>query len=209
MAYFRVISDVHGKFDKYISIAKQAEYTIQIGDMGFTYDALNKLDHEKHRVLAGNHDNYHCVDDKFIFQTPHFLGDFGTYKIPNYEVFFVRGADSIDKKYRKIGINWFEKEELSYQQCLAALELYKNIKPDFVISHECPTSIIDFVGLKYWNQQIILPSNTAKLLQEMLDFHRPKLWIFGHHHKNFTKVIDGTKFECREELGYIDFEEIK
>ena len=68
MAYFRVISDVHGKFDKYISIAKQAEYTIQIGDMGFTYDALNKLDHEKHRVLAGNHDNYHCVDDKFIFQ---------------------------------------------------------------------------------------------------------------------------------------------
>jgi hypothetical protein len=209
MAHLRIISDVHGKFDKYVKLAKEVPYSIQIGDMGFKYDALNELDPEKHRVLAGNHDNYACVDGKFVFQTPHFLGDFGTYNVPGIgDFFYVRGAYSIDKKYRRVGINWFEREELNYQECLAALEVYKSTKPDIVISHECPSSVIDFVGLKYWDHELLKPSNTANLLQTMLDFHRPKLWIFGHHHKNFTKIIDVTTFECREELGYIDFDKV-
>lgn len=208
MVHLRIISDVHGKFDKYIKLAKEAAYSIQIGDMGFSYDALNVLDPRNHKVIAGNHDNYSCVDGKFVFQTPHFLGDFGIHNVPNIgDFFFVRGGYSIDKNFRRMGINWFEKEELNYQQCNAALELYKTIKPDIVLSHECPTSIIDFVGLKYWNRQPIKPSSTANLLQAMLDFHRPKRWIYGHHHKNFTKLIDGTTFDCRDELGYIDFEE--
>lgn len=208
MVHLRIISDVHGKFDKYIKLAKEAVYSIQIGDMGFSYDALNDLDSNNHKVIGGNHDNYSCVDGKFVFQTPHFLGDFGIHNVPNIgDFFFIRGGNSIDKNFRRIGINWFEKEELNYQECKAALDAYKKLKPDVVLSHECPTCIIDFVGLKYWNRQLIKPSSTANLLQEMLDFHRPKTWIFGHHHKNFTKIIDGTKFECREELGYIDFEE--
>jgi hypothetical protein len=36
-AFFRIIGDVHGKYDKYAHVATQAEYSLQVGDMGFDY----------------------------------------------------------------------------------------------------------------------------------------------------------------------------
>lgn len=207
--HLRLIGDVHGSMLLYKKLASQAQYSIQLGDLNFFYDHLTGLDPSHHRVLGGNHDNYHKEEGKFVFQTEHFLGDFGLCEIPTVpKIFFVRGGNSIDKKYRTPKFDWWPEEELSFAEGTKALELYESLKPEIVISHECPESVIHEVStLAIWDGEPIRPSSTAKMLQYMLVSHRPKLWIFGHHHKNFCKTIDGTKFMCLNILSYLDIPE--
>ena len=204
--YLRIIGDVHNKIDNYISLAEQAEYSIQIGDLGFNYLGIHKLHPDKHKVLAGNHDDYEVYENQFVHQTKHFLGDYGTYLVPNVgEFFFVRGGYSIDKAYRKEGVTWWPREQLTYAEGLKALEHYKEIKPRMVISHECPTSIIDSISVrKTWDGAPIRPSMTANLLESMLDCHQPELWIFGHHHRDIELKGGTTTFRCLGELSCLD-----
>lgn len=210
--WLRLIGDVHGLHSQYTGIANKAEYSICLGDVGFEYSWIAKnLDPEKHKILAGNHDNYEEWEGRFIMQTAHFLGDYGVYTVPGFgDLFYVRGGNSIDKAYRKEGRDWWAKEELSYSQGMSALELYKQTKPRFVISHECPTSVIEFVsGIRLWDGVPIRPSMTANLLQSMFEAHQPEWWVFGHHHKDRSLKINGTAFRCLAELSYIDFEKNK
>lgn len=210
MINFRVIGDVHGEYSRYLPLAKEAEYSLQVGDLGFDYSPIKELDPVKHRVIAGNHDNYSKYDtSKFLAQTEHFLGDYGVHTIPGFgEFFFVRGGRSIDWEYRIKGRSWWEEEELTYAEGLKALELYKKTKPQIVFSHECPTDVIEFVsGFKTWDGEPIMPSRTAHLLNSMLSEHQPKTWIFGHHHKDWQGVVKGTEFRCLGILSFVDFDE--
>lgn len=208
MPKLRLIGDVHGHMHDYVLLAHAAEYSIQLGDLGFNYKRLADLDPERHKVLGGNHDNYEEVDGVFVNQTPHFLGDFGTYSMPDFlDIFFVRGGYSIDKMYRRLGVDWWPAEELNYAQMVNAMKAYIDSKPDFVVTHECPESIIPEVStLKLWDGKPIVPSSTARLLDEMLKTHRPKVWVFGHHHKTWSKEIDGTQFICLAELEEMDID---
>ncbi len=210
----RIVGDCHGKIRQYINLVKNCECSIQVGDMGFDYKELHELDPSKHKVIAGNHDSYATLtpgDGKFIMQTEHFLGDFGVYAVPEYrEIFFIRGGRSIDYKYRTLGIDLFHEEELNLAQSYEAFELYKKTEPRVVISHECPTSIIGFVSPNgRWEGKPIVPSNTANLLQHMLDSFKPLLWIFGHHHRHLNVMVGRTNFICLPELGFIDLEEVE
>lgn len=205
--WLRLIGDAHGKYEQYYEWAKDAEYSIQLGDLGFDYSILDKLDATKNKVLGGNHDSYLEHNGVFIKQTPHFLGDFGVHTIPDLEdVFFVRGGYSIDKNQRTEGFDWFYQEQLSTVRMHEALQLYKEKQPNFVITHECPVEVIEYVsGIRLWDGEPIRPSKTAHLLQSMFEECQPKLWVFGHHHKRWTKKINGTEFICLEELGVLDF----
>lgn len=207
--WLRIFGDVHGKMYKYVPLALEAEHTIQLGDLGFLdhYEYLGFLDPTKHRVLGGNHDDYSVRDGVFYNQTPHFLGDYGVHNVPGVgDFFFVRGGHSIDKDQRTEGFDWFPDEQISYSNGIKALDEYVKVKPKIMLSHECPTSIIDRVsGFKKWNGEPILPSMTANLLEQMFEAHKPELHIFGHHHKSFDMVIEGTRFVCLPELGYLDF----
>ena len=210
MAYLRLIGDVHGKFDEYIATASQAEYSIQLGDLGFNYEPLKVLDPSKHRVIGGNHDNYEWSDTEgFIHQSDHFLGEYGVHNVPGVSQFFyLRGGRSIDRKKRVEGRSWWPKEEISYAEGMKALEKYKEIKSEVVLSHECPSSIIDMLaGTKTWDGVPIRPSMTAELLQNFYEAHQPKLWVFGHHHLWFDQILEtGTRFICLPELAFLDIE---
>ncbi len=216
MSGVRIIGDVHGKRWKYRELVANSPhgYSIQIGDLDFDYSWLGALDPERHKVLAGNHDNYSTLvpgDGKFMMQTTHFLGDFGVHTVPNYrELFFVRGGRSIDYKYRTLGVDFFHEEELNLAQSYEAFSLYKKEEPRVVISHECPTSVIPLVSPDgRWEGKPILPSATANLLQHMLEAWKPLLWIFGHHHRSVNRMVGRTNFVCLAELGFIDLEEIE
>ncbi len=206
----RFCGDVHGRHSDYLKLAQEAEYTIQVGDLGFEYYFLDNLDPEKHKVLAGNHDNYHKWNtQKFIYmQTGHWLGDFGIFEVPDFgPIFFARGGFSIDWRYRKEGRDWWPDEEMSYEMMGKAVELYTEIKPDFVVSHECPGSIIDPIfGEKTWDGELLKPSMTAKMLDAMWEIHRPKTWVFGHHHRPADIELNNTRFVCLPELGVLDFD---
>jgi hypothetical protein len=105
MSTLRIIGDVHGKFQDYIALTKECDYSIQVGDMGFDYSELRVLSKDDHKFIGGNHDNY----DKY-YGSPHALGstitigmgkDFGIATHGGLDFFFLRGGFSIDWKQRQ------------------------------------------------------------------------------------------------------------
>lgn len=185
-----VIGDVHGKFSKYLSLISNLEASVQVGDFGLTYDCLDNVYPTRHVLFAGNHDA-----PDLIYKCPNYLGSFGCRTVNYVRFFFVSGANSIDKQYRIPGLSWWPDEELSQQQMYEAFYKYWEEKPEIVLSHDCPTSVC--IAMHGDNKY---PSRTDKLLEQMFSVHKPKLWIFGHHHRSWTQEIHGTKFVCLNEL---------
>jgi hypothetical protein len=189
-----IIGDVHGKFDEYARLISEHDYSLQLGDFGFDYEQiLPRVDAERHRIIAGNHEHYETC-----FSYPHFLGDFGPVpNIPNS--FFVRGGYSIDKHRRTQGVDWFPQEELEYAAALQALEEYKRVKPRYVFSHESPALINRYI-IETFGGLYLEPSFTSQLLSYFFDYHQPELWIFAHWHYKWSRQVGNTSFICLDEL---------
>jgi hypothetical protein len=187
-----IIGDVHGKYQNYLNIVKNNEYTVQLGDYGFKYESLKDVNHNNHLIIGGNHDNM----DKII-NTAHYLGDYGYTELNGINFFYYRGAYSIDRQDRTIGINWWEQEQVTIDQFMKARELYREIKPDIVLTHDCPDEIsfmlLDPNQRKYENI-------TGWALQELFNIHQPKIWRFGHYHHSWRMTVNGTDFRCLDEL---------
>lgn len=199
----KIIGDIHGQVEIYKSMIIGTEATLQIGDMGFSYDHLKDVDPDRNIFIPGNHENYNTVWDY-----PHAIGHFGMRNHGGLDFFFIRGELSVDKRYRKENIDWFRDEELGTSQVEECIRLYEEKKPSVVISHGCPMSISEKVAR--WSKKeteerfgCTLPSWTAKFLQVMYGIHQPDLWVFGHYHQN-KLVKDGkTSFLCVDEYSYI------
>lgn len=213
-AYLRIIGDVHGKHDKYVHLASQAEYSLQIGDLGFDYSYVDRnLDYHNHKVIGGNHDNYTKRDGQFIKQPAHFLKDFGLWSVPGVEpVFYVRGGYSIDREMRVEGRDWWPDEELTYSRCMEAVDCYLTLRPKLVVAHCCPESIIPICPFRRLSGYApIINTRTDAMLEEMYRQHQPDMWIFGHYHIDWdhthTRPETGhkTRFICLNELSYKDF----
>ncbi len=162
-----IIGDIHGEFDlcSQIAYANPDEKCIQIGDFGFGFRLFPEFPSNLY-FIRGNHDAPEACQ-----QHPKYLGDFGF----DGEIFWVGGADSIDRHLRIEGKTWWRDEQLSYTEFLRCIDLFAEKKPRIVISHDGPQSIINqMFGIKD-------ASATRAALQAMLDTHRPDLWIFGHH----------------------------
>jgi predicted phosphodiesterase len=190
-----LIGDVHGKYDRYHKIIRQTDrypYTIQLGDFGFNYDTLKNVDPNNHKILGGNHDNYSIVNN-----FPHFLGDYGNFSLNGIDFFYYRGAWSIDRIYRTEGLDWWPQEQNNIDAFLKARELYRETKPDIVLTHDCPLDIIHYLlplGSK------IYENNTTWVLQEFFNIHQPKIWRFGHYHISWEMNVGQTNFKCLNEL---------
>lgn len=195
--YLRLIGDIHGELRRYVELASEAEYSIQVGDLGFKCQGLEtRLDPMRHRVVGGNHDNYATLDNGVTFpnQPPHYLGDFGTLELPGVpKIFYMRGGRSVDRESRHEGQNWWPGEELSYRRMNEAIQAYVEAKPDFVITHECPAFLVNEVTR--WKVPL-RPSNTAQACEAMFTNHQPKAWFFGHFHHDWTMNFKGTYFRC-------------
>ena len=200
----RILGDVHGNIPTYLNLIKKAHYSIQLGDFGFGEDfrqKASKIDKSHHIVILGNHDDYsnpiHTA-----------LGDFGPYSLGGLDFFYVRGAYSIDRAYRTLGVDWWTQEELTWSQGQKCVEAYKRSKPELVLTHDCPEEIISLMG---WGYRSTI---TRQILQACLEAHRPKRWIFGHHHINWRREYKGTTFRCLDgdiyghTIGFCDFDKL-
>jgi predicted phosphodiesterase len=225
----RIIGDVHGCINNcarlpekpsYIKICQDlsdVDYSIQLGDMGFDYSELPKfLCPSQHMFFSGNHDNF----DQY-YKCKHALGDFGYMMLQSsYEesadFFFVRGSYSIDKKYRldlekNLGVkSWWEEEELTDDKMKQCFNNYQMIKPKVVLSHDCPSIVSSMIGnpdiLTAFGLNPNFVARTQSFLQKLFNIHQPKLWLFGHYHKNWEVELKGTHFMCVGERDYIDFD---
>jgi hypothetical protein len=208
----RFIGDIHGRYQNYLELISNCSHSVQLGDFGFDYNVLENVDPERHKICAGNHENYHAIKS-----IPHYLGDFGSAVVNDVSFFFVRGAMSLDKNYRiryefdtQIK-TWYEEEELTQREGLQCLDLYEETKPDFVISHDCPIVVksrIQKLGiLPLFGLPEGFNCSTQHLLQQMWEIHQPKLWCFGHWHMNADLQIENTRFICVYKRDYVEVNE--
>lgn len=198
-----IISDVHGNYNKLNTILKKNpdKLHIQLGDLGIGFRNNQKLKYtDNFKFIRGNHDH-----PELSRNHPAYLRDFGKLSIEDKKVFFVSGAYSIDKNWRIPGVSWWEDEELSILELEKAIEEYIEFKPDVMLTHDGPYQATKYL-LNFFDQTI--PSRTAQALDAMFEAYQPKIWIFGHWHQNFEKVINGTKFICLEELGTYELESL-
>ena len=195
---FTAIGDAHGYYDRYANIARDKDYTLQIGDLGFKYACLEGLDPERHKIVAGNHDNYDILPN-----FPHYLGDWGNVSLGGTEFFFLRGAYSIDRDSRTIGMNWWSQEEITIESFMEARTFYRELKPKIVITHTCPESLAPaFLNPRYSHRVHV--TKTGWMLDELFNIHQPQLWVFGHFHVSKTIMEGRTRFTCLDELETLD-----
>lgn len=193
----KIFGDVHGLIDKYWKILSKLnpkEKSIQIGDFGFKREHdwfLNNVDYNKHKILFGNHDYYPYLNHD------HSMGDY------HYEqgIFYVRGGESIDKNFRRVGVDWFEEEEIRFRTWYNIMDYYEQVKPTVVVTHDAPKEI----GAKLVNSP--RKSITREGLSELLNIHEPDLWVFGHYHKSAIIEYGPITFICLDELEVLDLNE--
>lgn len=195
---FTAIGDAHGQYDRYVKIARKRDYTVQIGDLGFKYGCLENLDSERHKLVAGNHDNYDT-----ILNYPHYLGDCGFHTLGGTEFFYLRGASSIDRDSRTIGVDWWSQEEIPIEKFMEIRAEYRERKPKIVLTHTCPEVMApSFLDAR--KAQRIHVTKTGFMLDELFNAHQPELWVFGHYHVSKSVTEGCTKFVCLNELETLD-----
>lgn len=207
----RVIGDVHGKINQYKQLIHNIDYSIQVGDMAFDYSSLiDDIDPIYHKFIKGNHDNH----DEF---SPHCLPKYGYVIHGGIEFFYMQGAFSIDwqdrLRYDQLHNtkSWWHTEQLSFHNLEKAVELYQLIKPDLVVTHEAPRSVVEHFDSRnalvhFGYDPDTFTTHTSEALQAMLDINRPARWFFGHYHNTKKMNIGGTEFTCLDELNYEDIE---
>ena len=234
MVHLRLVGDVHGEYAAYKKLLTNTRYSIQLGDMGFDYTSITNVNPDQHKFLPGNHEGYHKEYQEGVLPTevdadpfyeivgeqvyrytrlpPNFLGHYGVWKVPDTQpgklsgdIFFVRGANSIDRRYRTFGVDWFHEEQLSFNQFNDAIQLYEDTKPDFVISHDCPEMWLPDLINHDWGHMEHTMTNAG--LQRMWDAHEPRLWVFAHHHRTWHQRRGNTLFICLNILSTLDFNE--
>ena len=141
MGLVRFIGDVHGKWDRYEDLVVGCESTVQVGDFGVGFRKGHggfsappeRIQLDNHRFIRGNHDNVE------VCQTiPGFIFDGTVDNFDDISVMYVGGAYSIDFPYRTEGVDWWRTEENSYQDLMGFLDTYESVKPNIMITHDCP-----------------------------------------------------------------------
>lgn len=198
----KIIGDVHQKIGKYLSILKKSENTLQLGDLCVDYTAFREVkdfmsiaNHsDRHKTMRGNHEYWHE-------RLPSDLGDYGLYN----NIFFVRGAFSLDYKYQMAAGCYSKEEELNYKQAEECLNMYCTVKPDIIVSHDAPRAIGNLIGnpdmlRDFGFNPDTFRTLTSELLQAMIDEHPPELLVHGHFHRSHKTKIGKTTFIGLREL---------
>lgn len=202
----RFIGDVHGKWSRYSKLIEEVPRSIQVGDFGVGFrsriksgcteppqESMSKGDH---KFIRGNHDNpEYCRGHACWIPDGAVLDG---------KIFCVGGAYSIDKHYRTEGIDWWPDEELSYKELCEMLDIYEKVRPQVVVSHEAPECMVNKMCSVGGFRKLDIPSPTRKVFDNMLEIHRPELWIHGHWHVDYHTIVAGTEFIGLGELSHVD-----
>jgi predicted phosphodiesterase len=203
-----IIGDIHGKWPMLKNVCdKYKDKTVLgLGDVGLGFFGSRepKLP-ENFRFFRGNHDN-----PAVCKAHPQYTVDYGMWE----GVYILAGADSIDKKWRTEGRDWWPDEQLSRENMELALEDYAKAKPDILICHEAPFRIHEIARAasvthdrnnEGWGGA--KGNSTAFLLDSMIQAHMPKMLVHGHWHNPLIYKHWGCVFISLAELEALDLAE--
>lgn len=195
------------------------DFLIILGDFGLIFNCfkpsnselkyLEWLDKEAPWTtlfLDGNHENFDRLDNYGLYPLKDFYGG-QVSKINNSVFHLLRGqsylindilflvmggADSIDKHLRTPHYNWWIQEQITHPQITKAINDYKNVKFDFILTHCAPISYVDRLYLS----NLLPPGpknvNSSEKQLEKLEKHiHYKKWFCGHYHCEY----DSPKFQ--------------
>lgn len=186
------IGDVHGKKKEYRNIIDYGTYDMSfcVGDFGFQLEHLwaSEMLKDNDKIVFGNHDDTRALAENYSIGNRQFF--------PEFDLFAIRGAMSVDKQHRILGRDYFDNEELNYIEATAALDDYSKHCPSIVVSHDGPQSAVENM-FPYIKGK---PTSTRMLHDSLLEVHAPNIWIFGHHHKSMKYFNGQTLFICLAEL---------
>ena len=104
------------------------------------------------------------------------------------------GAHSVDRQWRRAGVDWFPEETLTYGQAFEAGTTQHDI--DIMITHDCPdrVEIPGIAGNPYGfpKEEIALAEKHRELLGYVVDRLQPSFLVHGHYHVNYDDVRDAT-----------------
>lgn len=218
MTLVRFIGDVHGKWKRYRKVIKSSQgVSLQLGDFGVGFyepysdppmaiggnPPHSSMEKGSHFFLRGNHDNpYICANHPFWVRD----GEYAPLRGFEKQVWCVGGATSIDSCYRTPDYTWWEEEELSYAQWMGVMDKYEVEKPSIVATHDLPESAAQFImgthGLKQYSYRD--NSRTRQALDNLLDMHKPAVWLHGHWHVTHRTMYKGVEFIGLAECDYLD-----
>ncbi len=186
-----VTSDTHSCYD-YIN--KQIEYAegvlclsiacvVHLGDFGIfrtdLYDFFNKQKKRFSRpvyFIEGNHEDFDALPWLTKKYKEHFthLSRGSVHSLAGYKFLCLGGAAYMDSMITQRAAIISERH---INECLS-------IEPehvDIILTHDCPVGIgvPNSPGLEHYGQTGFPRSD------ELAEHFRPKLWLFGHHHKWF------------------------
>lgn len=198
----------------------EGKRAFQVGDMGLGFPDVSLPETDNLLFIRGNHDS-----PKVCKEHSNYAGEYGY--LEDEKVFFLGGAWSIDARWRIEGLSWWRDEEQSIEALYDAHQLYLEKKPLVVVTHEAPT--VAALEVLRWFKPLrtepgytdaTLPkgedyteykstvgfanTRTSQALQQMLDSHTPKHWVFGHYHVRRDFEINGTTFHCLPELDTLE-----
>ncbi len=214
--------DTHGDEDikklqvSNLSHLTKEDYVIICGDCGVLF-----LEKEKEESIAlynslpftvlfvdGNHENFDLLNaypveewhggkvHKITESVIHLMRG-QVFDIDGKTFFTFGGGYSIDKAIRKPHYSWWPQEfptEEEIQEGFKNLSKVKN-KVDFVITHDCPSYLLQVVSLyaPYGSKDKFMPRESNIALERFLTVLDFKHWYFGHYHMDRTLT---EKYTC-------------
>jgi hypothetical protein len=202
-----VTGDTHGNFKQLDKIASmnlltKDDFLIVLGDFGFFFfekDHQNSKRLEKYQFnilfVDGNHENFPLMRKfpsikKFnskvnmLGRNIFWLRRGHVYEIEGNKILAIGGAMSIDKNARVPFVSWWPEEEISrteIHECILNLE--KDKKFDYIITHTCPQTVI--VNELKFHEKIDQNSKFFDFIKDEMNIEFKK-WYFGHFHEDIN-----------------------
>ena len=195
-----ILSDTHSFYN---IINERIEYTenvlgipvsfvIHLGEFGiFRYELKKYFNKDKKRFLRpvyfieGNHEDFTLFEELVKKYSDFFthLPRCSVRSIDSYRMLALGGAAYMDSFITQTGALITDH---NINDCLSI----PCDDVDIVLTHDCPIGIgmPNSPGLEYYGK------TGFKRGDELASHFKPKIWLFGHHHKWFESKINGTRY---------------
>ena len=119
--------------------------------------------------------------------------------VGEHKILCMGGAKSVDREQRIQHVSWWPGEEASFQEWQHFYDSLKSEKPDVIVSHDAPGSIVTDMIARYAGIRLL--STTSENFDMILDdiFENGscvKDWFFGHHHVDKDSEIGGIMYHA-------------